>query len=144
MVWGNPCEDLEPGLAETLSAAGGIVVDDSLHSGRSYFSYQVPQTPSPLEGLAEAFLHRDPCPTVYGREIDLADHLIDLARQAEAQGVVILLPQFCEIYAFDYPYLKERLEREELPHLMVETDHSGASARVRTRIEAFVEAIRAT
>lgn len=144
LLWGNPCEDLEPGLVPTLAAIGAVVVDDALHCGRMYFSHEVPVRPSPLDGLAEAFFSREPCPAIYGSQTDLAEHLLALARAAGAQGVVLLVPKFCEIYGFDYPYLAKRLEQEKLPHLMIETDHSGVGARGRSRLEAFVEAMRSS
>ena len=68
--------------------------------------------------------------------------MIDRARRCGAKGVVLLLQKFCEIHHFEYPLVKDRFAQEGVPLLMLETDHSGAAGRVKTRLEAFLEMVR--
>ncbi|MFC1980946.1 2-hydroxyacyl-CoA dehydratase subunit D [Chloroflexota bacterium] len=143
LIWGNPCENLEPGLCEAIEAIGGVVVDDYIHTGARYFSSQLSQGADPLEVLAATYTRSLPCPTKYSTEIDVGEHLLQLAHRSKAQGVIISIPKYCEIFASSYPRLKQALQKEGIPHLLLESDHSGASAQIRTRVQAFVEILEA-
>ena len=55
-------------------------------------------------------------------------------------GVVFLLLKFCDPHAFDYPYMRDMLEREKIPSLLLEIeDQSQAGGQVQTRLETFVQ-----
>jgi benzoyl-CoA reductase/2-hydroxyglutaryl-CoA dehydratase subunit BcrC/BadD/HgdB len=138
----NQCEDLEPGMAEVVDAAGALVVDDDLYPGYRYFAITVPQDGDPMEALAQAHFSTPPCPTRHTPPHDWGQHMIDRARSSGAKGVVLLLQQFCEIHYFEYPLVKDRFAQEGVPLLLLETDHSGAAARVKTRPEAFLEMVK--
>ncbi|MDP2659722.1 MAG: 2-hydroxyacyl-CoA dehydratase family protein [Dehalococcoidia bacterium] len=44
--------------------------------------------------------------------------------------------------AFDYPHLKDRMERAGIPHLFMESGHEGLTlGQIRTRVQAFLEQI---
>ncbi len=141
IVVGNPCEDLDPGFADVIDEVGGLVVDDDLYPGSKYFASPVAQGASPLEALADAYLQGRVCPTKHEPKKPWADHVFSIAKEAQAKGVVVLFPKFCEIYYFEYPELKSRLSQDGIPHLLLETDHTGAIAPARTRLQAFIEMI---
>ena len=69
-----------------------------------------------------------------------AGHLIAAARAHRVDGVVFLHLKFCDPHAFDYPYLKNALDREDIPNIMVEIEEKTQSAgQLQTRLEAFIE-----
>lgn len=139
---GNLCEDLEPGVVELIEEARGQVVGDDLFTGSRYFATSVREDGKPLEALAEAFVRGIPCPTKHNSAWHPAGRILELVKWSGAQGVVILMQSFCEIHAWEYPAIKEGLTREGIPHILIETDHSGATGRVKTRLEAFIEMLR--
>ena len=49
--------------------------------------------------------------------------------------------KYCEIHAFEYPELKARLDEQNIPHLLLESDHGGTTAGMTTRLEAFIETL---
>ena len=54
--------------------------------------------------------------------------------------MIFLHLKFCDPHAFDYPYLKNAMDRENIPHLMLEIeDPLPAEGQLRTRFEAFLE-----
>ena len=56
--------------------------------------------------------------------------------------MIFFLLKFCDPHAFDYPYLKEALDREGIPSMLLEVeDRLPADGQLRTRFEAFVEMI---
>ena len=143
-ICGNPCESLEPKLLDVIGDLGGTVVDDHVYPGSMYLSSLVSEQGDPIEALAEAYMDSDPCPTKHNPNKSWASYLVDKARRAHTDGVIVLLPKYCEIFAFEYPELAEKLHQAGIPHIMLEVDHSGASARLRTRLEAFMETLRTT
>jgi benzoyl-CoA reductase/2-hydroxyglutaryl-CoA dehydratase subunit BcrC/BadD/HgdB len=80
------------------------------------------------------------CPAKHADLDGRARHIIQLAQEKNAQGVIFLLPKFCDPHAFDYPYLKERLEKAGIPLMNVEVDDSlPAEGQLKTRFESFLE-----
>jgi benzoyl-CoA reductase/2-hydroxyglutaryl-CoA dehydratase subunit BcrC/BadD/HgdB len=58
-------------------------------------------------------------------------------------GVIHYNLQFCHTYANEGHKMAERLEKEGIPMLRIETDYSDEdSGQLRTRIEAFLEMIK--
>lgn len=142
LVCGNPCESMEPKLLDIIEELGGAIADDYVYSGSMYLFPSVSEEGDPIEALAQAYMDSDPCPTKHNLKKSWANYVVDKAKRAQADGVVVLLPKYCEIYAFDYAEIAEKLQQAGIPHIMLEVDHSGASARVRTRLEAFMETLR--
>jgi bcr-type benzoyl-CoA reductase subunit C len=131
-----------PDLLDLIEELGGVIVDDDLFNGARYFSGLANQTPDPIESLAHRFLEMMPCPTKHNPARGWAEHIVNLARQGQADGVIILLLKFCDPHAFDYPYLKDRLDEAGIPRLLIETgQESQALGQIRTRLQAFFEVI---
>jgi benzoyl-CoA reductase subunit C len=142
LICGNPCESTEPRLLEIIEQAGGWIVDDYVYCGAMYLFPPVSEEDDPITALAQAYMDSHPCPTKHNPKKSWAKYIVRLAKQSDVNGVIVLLPKYCEIYAFDYPELKEELGTAGIPHLMLETDHSGATARLRTRVETFMEMLQ--
>ncbi len=129
-------------LLETIEEAGCCIIDDDLFNGRRYFEGLAEMAPSPLESLAGRFLSMMPCPTKHDPSHDYGSHVVEMARKAQAEGVVVLMLKYCDPQAFDYPHLKDRLERAGIPHLLIESGHDGlALGQITTRVQAFLEQI---
>jgi len=121
---------------------GALVVDDDLYVGRRYFQTLVNDQEEPLVALARRYIEDVPCPTKYNPNKDWGEYLLRLCREAKADGVFIILIKYCEPHALDYPRLKQRLSQDNVPHLLIETDHSGATGQIRTRLQAFIEILQ--
>jgi benzoyl-CoA reductase subunit C len=141
LVCGNPCEDMEPKLLDMIADVGGVIVDDYVYSGSMYLSQPVLEQGDPIDALVQAYFDSHPCPTKHTPNENWGDYVVDMAKRARVDGVIVLLPKYCEIYAFDYPDTREKLFNAGIPHIMLEVDHSGADARLRTRLEAFMETL---
>ena len=128
-------------VLDLVEELGAVVVDDDLYVGSRYFATQVDETLDPIEALAAKFIENIPCPTKYDPSKDWGDYLVSMARRSRAGGVVIFMAKFCEPHGFDYPHLKDKLSDAGIPHLLLQTDHSGPSGQIRTRLQAFIELI---
>ena len=96
-----------------------------------------------MEALAERLSGRINCPAKHSLTEDRAAFLAERARRCGAEGVVFFLQNFCEPYLFDHPFLKQRLNDEGIPSLLLESDlQSFSRGQLRTRLQAFLETIR--
>jgi benzoyl-CoA reductase subunit C len=131
-----------PDIYTIIEEAGGAVVGDDLCTGSRYFDGLIDEKADPVVALAGRILTRAVCPAKHRGLTDRTDHLVHLVRKKRVQGVIFFLLKFCDPHAFDYPYLKEALNREKVPSMLVEVeDRLPADGQLRTRFEAFVEMI---
>ncbi len=137
---GSICDHLA--LGDLFDHCGLQIVGDDLCSGWRHIGKDVSLAGDPLVALAERLLKRPPCPCKYNPLIERAEELLTRIKASPAKGVIFLLLKFCDAHAFDYPYLKDRLRQEYIPHLLLEIE-PGALARggVETRLRAFAEAL---
>jgi len=137
---GSVC-DQSPVL-DLFESSGGSIVGDDLCTGWRYFAEDVSQEGDPLAALADRFTRRVPCPCKYNPGVDRAEDFVRRVVASRAQGVVFILLKFCDPHAFDYPYLKGKLDERKVPSLLLEIEPGGVPhGAVETRLEAFVETL---
>lgn len=143
-VFGNVLSD--PAAFELFEQSGVQVVGDDLCTG----SRQL--TPTPLDParplmpqLAHELLERPACARTMtpGDPDAFASQISDAAKTSGAWGVVAHVMKFCDPYLARLPSLRERLEDDGLPVLVLEGDCTLRSlGQHATRIEAFAEMLR--
>jgi len=130
----------QPDVYAMIEESGGEIVWDDFCTGARYFTGLTDAGSDPLSSIGERLLNRVVCPAKHADLEGRAEHIIRLVKEKNAQGVIFLLFKFCDPHAFDYPYLKERLERAGIPLMNVEVDDSlPAGGQLKTRFEAFLE-----
>jgi benzoyl-CoA reductase subunit C len=138
VISGGVCDF--PDIYPLIEEAGGSVVWDDLCTGMRSFEGDFDKTADPIEAIAGRYLDRVVCPAKHSGLTSRADHLVRMVRERAAQGVIILLLKFCDPHAFDYPYLKNALDREGVPSLLLEVeDQLPPEGQLKTRFEAFLE-----
>jgi len=137
---GSVCD--QPKIYDLVESCGASLVGDDLCTGWRYFAEDVSSLGDPIASLADRLIRKVPCPCKFNPEIDRADRLLQRVKAAGTQGVVFLLLKFCDPHAFDYPYLKERLDKEKIPSLLLEIESGGLPlGALETRLTAFVETL---
>jgi hypothetical protein len=128
--------------AKVVEASGARVVWDDFCTGARYFEGDVDEDRAPLQALADKYLQRVVCPAKHAGIYARGQYLLDKVRENRADGVIFLYLKFCDPHAFDYPYMKTMLDKENIPSLMFEIeDQSSSEGQLRTRCEAFMEMI---
>ena len=122
-----------------IAELGGQVVGDDLCTGSRYFDTLADERKEPFAALADRYLQRAPCPAKHDAARPRAPRLLDQVRSRQAQGVVFILPKFCDPHAFDYVPLAKTLADAGVPHLLIETDLTVPAGQLRTRLQAFLE-----
>lgn len=131
-----------PDVYQTIDSAGGTVVGDDMCTGTRYFEGRIAVGADPLAAIANRYAERVVCPAKHNGLRSRGKHLIKLARETGADGVIFLMLKFCDPHAFDYPYLRDMLSAEKIPSTLFEIENSqGGSGQFKTRCEAFMEMI---
>lgn len=129
----------DPALLDVLDELGAQVADDDLCTGTRSFAELVAEVGDPIAALANRALMRLPCPVKYQPELPRGAHLRQRVEEAQADGVIFVLPKFCDPHAFDYALVKPELEAAGVPLLHLETEQTPAAEQIRTRVQAFLE-----
>ena len=132
-------EDI-PAITEMLDELNYAVVADDLAKESRAFALQVPETGDPFEALADAWCALDGDSLLYDPEKLHVKKVVDLAKGADAQGVILLLAKFCDPEEFDAPLVKAACREAGIPFLQIEVDQSTETyEQARTQLETFAE-----
>jgi bzd-type benzoyl-CoA reductase N subunit len=129
-----------PDIYSLLEDSGGAVIWDDLCTGSRFFTGMINETGDPVERIAERYIERNVCPAKHVSVTSRGDNLVKLVKEKKAAGVIFIYLKFCDPQAFDYPYLRETMEKEGVPTLLLEIDEQNQSyGQLKTRFETFVE-----
>jgi benzoyl-CoA reductase subunit C len=143
VVEGAFCEQPPLGLLDVLEEAGCYVVEDDFLLGWRWFTRDVATDGDPFEQLAGAYVDQAvPSSTRHESREHRSAGLIEKVRRARADAVVFMPAKFCEPALFDYVLMKQGLDREGIPHLLVEFEEKmWTFERTRNEVETFVESM---
>jgi benzoyl-CoA reductase/2-hydroxyglutaryl-CoA dehydratase subunit BcrC/BadD/HgdB len=133
-----------PNIVEEHGAVIGI--DDSC-AGTQYF-YNPPEVAdwsmkSMMRAISSKYLLPTICP-VFVHNDDRVDRITEIMEQYKAEGVLYHIIRLCMVMDFDYDKVYHVLQSKNMPILKVETEYAEEDAgQIRTRVEAFIEMIRA-
>lgn len=98
----------------------------------------------PIYALAKYYLQREGC--VRRRVLEeKIENIIKRFKELSLKGVIVYNLKYCDPLIFYIPLIKERLNKENIPLLMIEDDYSmNIKGQIRTRIEAFMEMLNET
>ncbi|PKM73217.1 MAG: 2-hydroxyacyl-CoA dehydratase [Firmicutes bacterium HGW-Firmicutes-16] len=115
-----------------------IAVDDLAQETRQ-FRYDVPsEGGSAMHRLAMWWQIFEGCSLAYDPEKKRIDMILEDVDKYDAKGVIVCMMKFCDPEEYDYPLLKDALEKKGVPCLYMEIDQK-AEAQAQTRIQAFSE-----
>ena len=132
----------QPEVYALIEEAGGAVVGDDLCTGARAYEGLIDAAGDPLAAISGRYLERVVCPAKHRGLAERADNLVRLARKKQAQGVIFFFLKFCDPHAFDYPHLRDALEKAGIRSMAIEVeDRLPGDGQLRTRFEAFIEMI---
>jgi bzd-type benzoyl-CoA reductase N subunit len=138
MLAGSICN--HPDIYSLLERSGVEVVREDLCTGSRYFEGMISEQGDPIAALAKRYFERIICPAKHSSIIARGDNLVKSSREHDVQGVIFLQLKFCDPHSFDYPYLKEFLDKENIPSMLLEIEDSlPPEGQLLTRFETFVE-----
>jgi len=95
-----------------------------------------------FRSLADSYFKQTPC----ARTMDttkpgsIAQRIVQRAKESNAKGVIGFTLKFCDPYLARIPMIRQALQKESIPFLLLEGDCTmGSMGQQQTRIEAFTE-----
>ncbi len=110
----------------------------------------VDATADPVQGIAERYLRKLKIPTTFVGSADTYEGILDerfgqmkkYVNEFKVDGAILFIYKYCDPYGFEVPAIKSYIEAAGASVLYLEDEYSTSSlARVKTRIEAFLEMI---
>jgi benzoyl-CoA reductase/2-hydroxyglutaryl-CoA dehydratase subunit BcrC/BadD/HgdB len=116
------------------------VVWDDLCTGSRYFEGTISVGGDPINALAQRYFERIICPAKHSSITARGENLIRYVHEHDIHGVIFLLLKFCDPHSFDYPYLKEYLDKEGMPNMLLEIESQlPPEGQLLTRFDTFVQ-----
>jgi len=132
-------------LPSIVEGAGAVIVGEESCIGERGTQNLVKAEGDTVESLIENLVDRYftiDC-AVFTPNPTRAEHTLQIARDAKADGVIHYALQFCSPYQMEAPLLERAVEGGGIPVLRIDTDYSPEDVeQLRTRVEAFIEQIR--
>lgn len=127
-----------------IESSGAVIVGEESCVGERGTRNLTDNSPDDLDSLMNAIIDRYfqiDC-AVFTPNPDRLDHIVSMAEQYKADGVIHYGLQFCQPYLMESISVERSLEKLEIPVLRVETDYSQEDiGQLKTRIEAFLEVL---
>ncbi len=139
---GGFCEQPPLEMLETLGEAC-YVVDDDLLIGLRWLTEDVPETGDPLWALAESFVERAAVsPVQHDARRPKEEALIEMLQASRADAAILTAAKFCEPGLDDQLAWSKRLDREGVPHLVLEFEEKMTSfEQMAMQVETFAESL---
>jgi benzoyl-CoA reductase/2-hydroxyglutaryl-CoA dehydratase subunit BcrC/BadD/HgdB len=141
LVTGSQIDDVY--FFRLVEGSGANIVIDDLCTGTKQFAHDVDLTDDLLDGLATYYLDKITCPRTHRDNLEARfGHITRFAREFKVNGVIVSAMTFCDTVELDVPDLRDYLQKEGLPVLVLEDDYTMAgSGRIKTKVQAFLEMI---
>jgi benzoyl-CoA reductase/2-hydroxyglutaryl-CoA dehydratase subunit BcrC/BadD/HgdB len=134
----------DPAFIELIEDTGALVVADSFCCGLRDQGELVHEDRSqdPYRALARRYFRRISCPRMYDDYPKRFRQLLEMAREANVDGIILEHLKFCETWGVDSNMLFHNFRDQGIPTLSLERDYRPSSVgQIRTRVQAFIESM---
>lgn len=118
-----------------------FVIDDHCTGTRYFWNESVKDEDRLLE-IANRYVDRVPCPTKDWPQRKRLEHIQNLIKDYDVQGVIVIQQKFCDPHELDIPAIQKSLKERGIPTLFLEFDVTAPLGPFRIRVEAFLEMMR--
>jgi benzoyl-CoA reductase subunit C len=143
LLGGAATDEIE--IIQDIEGLGAEIVADTLCFGSRCFKPMLDQARAddPIRTLAERYLVTSMCPRMYDEFPRRLESLVKTAKEASAEGVVLVHNKFCDVHGIDNALLRLKLEEHGIPVLTLEKEYGAVAdrGRIKTRVQAFMERI---
>lgn len=146
MVIGTPMALPNWKLHHVVETTGAVIINEEACIGHRYYKDNIDtEGADSLEALIDRMLDRY-------MEIDCAcftpndervEKIVRMFREKKADGIIYYSLSFCHTYNVESKKVIDRLQKEGIPTLKIESDYSTEDVgQLKTRVEAFVESMK--
>ncbi|MBF8265879.1 MAG: BzdN, partial [Dehalococcoidia bacterium] len=134
---GSENHDLE--VLKLIESRGANIVIDEQCTGSRYFWNEVIPQKDRIVAIAQRFIDRPRCPLKDVTERKRLEHILDLAKEYNVRGALLVHQKFCAPHQYDIPRINDLLRKNGIPTYVLELDTTIHRGSVATRTEAFLE-----
>jgi len=146
---GSLCVIPDREILDLIEEQGLVIVDDDFYTGGRYIYNKIDSDRDPIESIAYSYMNSVPCTTYNyddlgkgGTRSHYADYIVDMVKQNEAEGLLMLRVPYCDPFDMEYVLLKNRLTEENIPYFPLFYEPGmGVSEAIKTRVAAFAESL---
>nr|WP_300094892.1 2-hydroxyacyl-CoA dehydratase family protein [Sedimentibacter sp.] len=125
-------------LLSILEENNMVVVGDDIANESRQYRVDAPCIEDALDSLVEKFVSMDNCSVLYDMDKKRGDHIVNMAAEKKADGIIILMTKFCDPEEFDYVMLKKAFEKARIPFVTIEVDRQMVNyQQANTIIQTF-------
>ncbi len=133
-------------VPQIIETSGATIVAEEMCTGERYFRDLTDEAagsvPAMLVAVADRYLQID-C-AVFTPNAQRCENILNMVRDRKVDGVVYYALKYCDPFTMEAGNVRAELESAGMPMLYLETDYSqGDTGQVTTRVEAFLEMLRA-
>ncbi len=133
-------EDDDTDFVEMVESVGATVVIDDHCTGTRYFWNEAESNGGdPLESIARRYVERPACPSKDWPVRTRIPHVLELAKDYDASGAILIQQKFCDPHELDIPALQKAFHEAGIKTLFLEFDVTVPLGQFRVRVEAFLE-----
>jgi len=140
MILGSENDDIP--FVKMVESIGGTVIIDDHCIGTRYFWNNVSENGDLYESIAKRYCERPPCPSKDWMERLRIAHIIQLAKDFDAKGAIVIQQKFCDPHEIDIPSIITELNNVDIKTLFLEFDVTIPVGQLRIRVEAFLEILQ--
>ena len=131
-------------VPKLVEAAGGEIAIEEIFEGIRYYRHRIGKNGDLIQSLALGYLtDRVPAALFRYSSKKRLDFILQLVKDFDISGVIWYELLCCETYDSESYYFSKKLDENNIPMLILETDYSSsATGQLRTRIEAFIEIMK--
>ena len=146
MLIGSENDDIEylnmiETLGERESVGCTVVVEEHCTTTRYFWDLADETIEDPLEAIATRYVKRTPCPSKDWPYRTRLKRILDLARDFNVAGAILIQQKFCDPHEADIPFIRKFLDKQGIPTYFLEFDVTVAAGPFAIRTEAFLETL---
>ena len=140
LLTGTILDNLE--IITTIEQYGAFIdVSDTCNGWRYYCNTIDENEEDKMGAITRFYLNKIACPRMLETE-EKEERLLEIIKERKIDGVIFYTLKFCDTALFQLPLLREKMKLIGIPSLYLEGDFSSnVSGQLRTRIQAFMEAL---
>jgi benzoyl-CoA reductase subunit C len=122
-----------------VESVGATVVGDDHCTGSRYFWNLTEFNSDIIQDIANRYIDRPACPSKDWEDRTRFPHILQMIKDFNVDGVILIQQKFCDPHECDIPVLKQYLNDNGVPTLFLEFDVTVPLGPMRIRVEAFLE-----
>ncbi len=138
MILGSEDDDIAF-LNMIESVGANVVVDDHCVGTRYFWNNVETNGGNLIEAIAKRYVERPACPSKDWMYRSRIDHLLNLAKEYDVKGAIVIQQKFCDPHELDIPAINKAFKENDLKTLFLEFDVTVPLGQFRIRVEAFLE-----